>query len=101
MVTGAVGLHAEGVNGGTLAEIKHPALEGNGVGHAAHCAAEGVDFKDEMTLGGAADGGVAGHIGNCVEGEGKEGGACAETGGGEGGFDAGVTAADDGDLEGI
>jgi hypothetical protein len=37
-------------------------LDAAGVGDLAHDAAEGVDLADEMALGDAADGGIAGHL---------------------------------------
>ena len=42
-------------------------MEGDKVSRPAHFAAERVDLEDEVSLGGSADRGIAGHIGDCVK----------------------------------
>ena len=86
-------------DGGAAGGVEEAELDAAGVGDFAHDAAEGVDFADEMAFGYAADGGVAGHLGDEVEVEGEEGGAEAHARGGGGGFAAGVAGADDEDVE--
>ena len=98
VVGGAVGLDPEAVDGGAFALVEHPALEHGGVGGPGHLAAQGVQFPDQVALGGAADGGVAGHVGDGVQGDGEEDDGAAQAGGGKGGLDAGVAGADDGDI---
>ena len=91
----AVGLDALGMNGRALTEVEGTALQGHLVGRTAHLAAQRVDLVDEMSLGGTADGGIAGHIGDGVEGHGEKHGIHAEPGRGEGGLHTGVTGTDD------
>ena len=100
MVALAVALQAQAVHGGALAEIQHPALQHGGIGRLGHLAAQGIQLPDKVALGGAADAGIAGHIADGIQRDGEDDGAAAQTGGGEGGFDAGVARADDGDIVG-
>ena len=93
----AVSLNAFGMYGGSFAEIEGAGLEGHLVRRASHLTAEGVDLKDEMPLARAADGGVAGKVGDGVEREGKQHGIQPQSRTGESGLDAGVPRADDGD----
>ena len=99
-------LHGEGVllfvalgpgnlDGGAFADVEHAYLDGGAVGVAGHFAAESVDLTHDVTLGGAADGRVAGHEGDGVEVHGEEEGAVAHARGGQGGFAACVACADD------
>ena len=94
MVTLAVGLHPQTVHRGTLAPVEHPALQKGGVGGNAHQAAQGVDLPHQVALGGAADGGVAGHVADKVQRQCKDGGLCAQRCRRMGGFDAGVAGTD-------
>ena len=100
---GAVGefvaLGAGGADAGAFRGVEGAELDGGGVCIEAHGAAEGVDFADHVAFGEAADGGVAAHLPDGVEVLGDEGDAAAEAGDGEGGFDAGVPAADDDDVK--
>lgn len=64
-----------------------------------HFAAEGVQLADEVTFAESTDGGVAGHLADGLEVHGEQEGFEADAGGGEGGFDAGVSASDDDDVE--
>ena len=79
---------------GPLAPVEHPALEEGRIGSLAHLAAQGIDFPHQMSLGGTADGGIAGHIGHSVQGEGKQHGTAPQTGSGKGSFHTGMTGAD-------
>ena len=90
-----VALGAGRPDGGAAGGVEQAELDADGVGDFAHDAAEGVDFADEMALGDAADGGIAGHLRDEVEVEREEGGAQAHARGGDGGFAAGVSGADD------
>ena len=82
----------------TFAEVEHPALNHHFVRRLRHLATEGVDFPDKMTFRRAADGRVAGHIGDFVEIERKNTGFCAEARRRKGRLDPGVTRADDGNV---
>ena len=62
-----VALGAGAVHGGALAAVEQAELDGGGVGEEAHGAAEGVDLADDLALGDAADGGVAGHLADGVD----------------------------------
>ena len=88
-------------DGGAAGGVEEAELDAAGVGDFAHDAAEGVDFADEVAFGYAADGGVAGHLGDEVEVEGEEGGAEAHARGSGGGFAARVAGAYDEDVEGF
>ena len=98
-VEGLVALGAGAPDGGAAGGVEQAELDAAGVGDFAHDAAEGVDLADEVALGDAADGGVAGHLRDEVEVQGEEGGAQAHARGGGRGFAAGVAGADDEDVE--
>ena len=49
-------------DGGTLAAVEHTVLDAGFVGGLCHLAAQRVQLADKVSLAGAADGGVAGHI---------------------------------------
>ena len=61
-------LHSLGMNGGTLSQIEGTGLESHRVGAFSHFTAQRVDLVDQMPLGGTADGGIAGHIGDLIQG---------------------------------
>ena len=94
----AVGLDAQAVDGGAFAPVEHPALEEGGVGGNAHEPAQGVDLPHQMALCGAADGGIAGHVADEVQCQGKDGGPCAQDGGRMGGLDPCMARAHDDDV---
>src|SRR5271170_1271496 len=89
-----VALSAGRPDGGTARSVKQAELDADGVGDLAHDSAERVDFADEMALGDAADGGVAGHLRDEVEVEREERRAQAHARRSDGGFAAGVSRAD-------
>ena len=62
-----VGLCAGAVHGGTFAAVEHAELDAGGIDGAAHRAAQGVDFADDLSLGDAADGRVAAHLADGIE----------------------------------
>ena len=95
----AVALGAGASDGGPFAAVEEAVLDGGRIGDLGHQAAEGVDFADDLALGEAADGGVAGHLGDAFGGDGEQRGPCAEASGGGGGLAAGVAGADDEDVE--
>ena len=79
--------------------VEQTELDADGIGYFAHDAAERIDLADQVALGDAADGRVAGHLGDEVQIHGDHGGAAAHAGGGAGGFAPGVSGADDDDVE--
>ena len=64
-----VRLHAEGMDGGTLACVEEATLDARPVRRDPHLTAERVDLANEVALARAADGWVARHHGNVVERE--------------------------------
>src|SRR5271154_1999586 len=80
--------------GGATRGVEQAELDAYGVGYLAHDAAQGVDFADEMALGDAADGRVAGHLRDEVEVERKQSSAQAHTGCGHGRLAAGMSGSD-------
>jgi hypothetical protein len=87
------------VHARALGTIQHAELNGGGVGIKGHESTEGVDFPNHLTFGDSADGGIAGHLTDGVEILSEQGDRTAETLGGEGGLDTGVTCSDDGYVE--
>ena len=94
-----VALGAGRPDGGAARGVEQAELDADGVGDFGHDAAEGVDLADEVSLGDAADGGVAGHLRDEVGVEGEQGGAQSHARGGHGGLAAGMTGSDDGDID--
>ena len=62
LISAAVCLGPQGMNGGAFAPVQHPVLDACMVGSNAHLAAQSIDFPHQVALAGAADGGIAGHI---------------------------------------
>ena len=61
-----VGLGPERMNGRSFGFIQHLRLNKGFINIFSHFAAQGVDFPDQMSLGGSSDVGIAGHQGNAV-----------------------------------
>ena len=74
-------------------------MDGRPVGDAPHGAPEGIDLPDEVSLGDAADGGVAGHEGHGVEVQVKHECAASHARRRESGLAAGMAGTDDYDVE--
>lgn len=98
VIADTVCLHPKAVDSRTFAPVQHPALEKAGVCRLSHFAAQCVDLPDEMAFCRAADGRIAGHIGDLVERNGKQHRAAAQTGRGKGSLHAGMACADHGDI---
>ena len=64
-----------------------------------HHPTQRVDFAHQVTLGDAADGGVAGHLGDKIGVEGEQGGTQSHARRSHGRFAAGMTGSDDGNIE--
>ena len=62
-----VRLHAQGVNGRSLARVEQAPLDARPICCDAHLAAERVDLADEVALAGATDGWIARHHGDVVQ----------------------------------
>ena len=86
------------MDGRAFAPVQHPVLDTGMVGRRAHLAPQRVQLPHQVSLSGAADGGVAGHISHGVQVDGKENGMVAQPGGGKGGFDSRVSRPDHGNV---
>src|SRR5579864_7677210 len=95
----AIGLRARSLDRRALAAIEHAKLDAGGVGDAAHQAVERVDFANQVALAETADRRVAGHDADCLEALGDQRRGRAEAGRRRGRLAAGMTAADDDDVE--
>lgn len=71
LVTSAVCLGPERMDRWAFSPVQHPVLNAAGVRRPAHFAAQCVQLPDQMTLSRAANGGVAGHVANGVQIDGK------------------------------
>ena len=86
-------------DGGTARGVEQTKLDADGIGDFGHDAAESVDLADDVSLGDASDGGVAGHLGDEVGVEGEQRSAESHAGGGHGSFTASVSGSDYGNVE--
>ena len=73
-------------------------MHGGAVGNAAHGAAQSVYFAHDLPFGYAADGGIAGHLGNCVQALRQQQGVGPRFGRGQSRLTACVAAADYNDV---
>src|SRR5207249_6436416 len=62
-----VGLRARRPHGRAAAGVEQPKLDAHGVNDLAHHAAQRINLAHQVTLGDAAHGGIAGHLGDQVE----------------------------------
>ncbi len=101
LVQRAIGLGPRCPYGRALASVQGPKLDPAAIGRAAHHAAQGIDFLDQMALADPADGRVARHLadGFDVVGQQQRPGAAARGRGGT--FRTGMAAADDDDIKDI
>ena len=74
LVFAAVRLGPEGMDRRAFAPVQHPVLDTAVIRGHAHLAAQGIQFPDQVSLAGAADGGIAGHIAYGIQIDGKEDG---------------------------
>ena len=96
-----VALRARRPDGRAARGVEQAKLDADRVGDFAHDAAEGVDFADEVSLGDAADGGIAGHLRDEIDVEREERGLQAHARRGHRGFAAGMTGADHNNVVGF
>jgi hypothetical protein len=94
-----VSLSSRGPHGRTFARIENPELDACLVGGYSHCAAERVDFLDQMALADSADRRVTRHLAKRFHAVSQQERAAAHASGRKRGFGARVTAADDNNLE--
>ena len=99
LIAAAVGLSAQGPDGGAFAPVEQAVLDAGLVGGPAHLAAQCVDLAHQLPLARAAHGGVAGHVAHRVQIDGEADGAQTHAGGGESGLNARVTRTDDSNIK--
>jgi hypothetical protein len=85
-----VTLGARGPHGWSAGGIEQPKLNAYSVSDFAHDSAQGINFTHQMSLGNAAYRRVAGHLGDKIGIQGKQGGLQAHAGCSHGGFATGV-----------
>jgi len=89
-----VTLSAGGPHRGAARGIEQAKLDTYRVRDLSHDAAEGIDFADQVSFGDTTHGGVAGHLGDQVGIQSKQGGLETHAGGRHGGFAAGMAGSD-------
>jgi hypothetical protein len=96
----AVGLHTRPLHRAALGAIEHAIVDRTGIGGTGNDAIEGVDLAHEMALAQSANRRVAAHRADLVgiETDQRRARACRAA---SGRLDAGVTAADHNDVEGM
>ena len=95
----AIDLGPGRAHGGSLARVERAEMDATGIGAGSHEAAERVDLSHEVAFADAAYSGIAGHLPEGFDVLREQQGARAHARGGERGFGAGVSAADDDDVE--
>ena len=94
-----VGLGPGAVHGGPFSPVEHPELDAGPVDGPAHRPAQGVDLADDLPLGDAADRRVAAHPGDRIQPAGQKRGPSPQPRRRQRRLDAGMSAADDQDVE--
>ena len=79
--------------------VEHPVLDAGAIRSAGHFTAQRVQLPDKVSLAGAADGGVAGHIAHRVQIDGEADGAHPQPRRCQRRLDARVTGSDNGDIK--
>ena len=98
LVFAAISLRPQRVDGRSFAPVEHPVLDAAAVCRQTHFAAQCIQLPDKVTLAGAANGGVAGHIAHGIEVDGKQNGLQSQTGGSQCRLDSRVSGTDDGNI---
>jgi hypothetical protein len=93
-----VALGAGSADARAFVAVQHSALDCRGVGVQSHESAERVNFTNDMAFGESADGGVARHLADGVEVLRKHDDLASEAAGCHGGFNSGVSCADNCDI---
>ncbi|MNE06111.1 hypothetical protein D3C80_986920 [compost metagenome] len=96
-----VDLAARTAHGGALGAVQQTELDAGHIGQTAHDAVQSVDLAHQVPLAQTADGRVATHLADGLELLGQQQGAGAGARRGGRSFTAGMTAADDDDVEGV
>ena len=84
---------------GSARGIQQPKLDPDCVGYFAHDPAQGIDFPDPVSLGNAANCGVARHLRNEIDVEGIKSGLQTHAGRSHGGFSSSMTRPNDHDVK--
>ncbi len=92
-------LGSRGPDSGAAAPVEQFELNSRGVNRAPHQSAKGVDFADQMTLGGPANGRIAGHERHGLGRKSHQTDAAAHPRGSPRGFAAGMSGANHNDVE--
>ncbi len=95
----AIGLRARTAHGRALAAVQNAELDAALVGDAAHEAVQSIDFADQMALAETANRRIAAHRADGGKTMRHQRGLRAHAGTGGGGFTAGMTAANDDNVE--
>jgi hypothetical protein len=97
-VPGLVALGPGRLDGSSAAAVEEAELNACLVGQFTHHAPQGVYLADEMAFGQAADGGIAGHLGNRFQMDGHQAGLEPHATHGSGSLAPGVACADHDDI---
>ena len=99
LVQQAIGLGAGGADGGTFRGVEDAELDAGFIRCCRHGSTQGIDLAHQVTFADATDRRVATHCPQRIEVVGQQQRVCPRPGCGERGLGAGVTAADDDDIE--
>jgi hypothetical protein len=94
-----VALRTRGPDRRALAAVEHAELQGRQVGGSAHDAAQCIDFPNYSPFGNPTNRRIARHLANSLERTGDDANRCTESRGSDRGFGAGVTGANNEDVE--
>ena len=95
----SIDLAARAANRRTFGAVEHAELDAGYIGEAAHQAVERIDLPDKMALAETTDRGIAGHLPNRLELLSQQDSSRAKAGCGGRSLTAGMTAADNDDVE--
>ena len=98
LVAGPVHLRPRRHNRGALGRIQHAELNHMKISQAAHLSTQGIDLPHHLPLGRTADIGIAGEIGQAVQGHGEKDDPPAQSGGRQRRLTASVPCADHDDI---
>jgi hypothetical protein len=98
-VESTVALCARSPHSRALAAVQHPELNHGEVSSSSHDSSERIDLPDYGSLGDAANRRIARHLPDCLKRASDQSHTSSETSGSDGCFGAGVTGADDYDVE--
>ena len=98
LVPPPVGLRPEGPHRRALAPVEQPVLDARPVGGPCHLSPQGVQLPHQVALARAADGRVTRHVAHRVQIDGEAQGVQPQPRRGQGGLDARVARADDGNI---